>query len=1044
MPSPRVLDHHTLLCSLFMMGLMSPFAGSQEIDEQDLQFFETKIRPVLVEHCYECHSAEAAERGKLRGGLRLDSPAATLRGGDSGPALEVHKPDESLLIAALKYEDFEMPPSGKLSDTTISDFEKWIKDGAVDPRTSTSEPVPTKIDIDAGRAFWSFQPLDRSPPPEGTAWSKNRIDSYIEARFRAQGLHGNDTAAPRVLIRRAWFDLLGLPPTPDEMQIWTDRLSAGASREAPINRAAYSQMLDELLDRPQYGERWARHWMDVARFAESFGYEQDYNRPNAYHYRDFLIQAFNQDLPFDQFVQWQLAGDELAPQNPLALMATGFLGAGAFPTQLTEAEFESARYDELDDIVSTTGVAFLGLSLGCARCHDHKYDPITAEDYYRFAANFTTTIRSELQLDLNPDENRAKREAYETELKALQAQLKTFEAERLPSAFRQWLSETPLDATTASPWSVLSGPLASSANTTFTLQSDGSYLATGKAPAGEVLTFEADLSLAPMTAFRLEALADPSLPRGGPGRAPNGNFALGDIRVFRIPKDSPSTPARLKLSRAKATHEQNNHSLSVAASLDDDRVSGWAVDGQIGKSQAAVFWLENPSSLKPGDRLRVELELNHPNSQHTIGRLRFAVSQLDEPPVEVGGEGIPALVREAIEAQVAKLDEQAPSWDVAIDWFRTTQPEWTKVRQALDQKISEGPPQTLATVMVCSEGLPHLSHHADGRGFPHFYPETHLLRRGDPEQKVKVVEAGFVSVLVPPDQKESHWQLSPPSEDWRTSYRRASLAQWLTDVEQGAGALVARVAANRLWQHHFGRGIVATPNDFGEAGDRPTHPQLLDALASELIQQDWRLKPLHKQIMMSQTYMQSTEFDEQRSKLDPDNHTWWRRVPRRLEAEAIRDSMLAVSDTLDPRMYGPGSLDMNMNRRSVYFMIKRSELIPTMMLFDWPEHLVSIGRRSTTTIAPQALMFMNSPQGRRVSESLLNQVSEWEGEARLQQLLLRSYGRAPSAREASILLAFIDRQAASYSNAQVNAPEQRAWVDLCQTLLSSSEFIYID
>ena len=1044
MPSRRAFNPSSILSALLVLAVFSPWAWSQEPNEQDLQFFETKIRPVLVEHCYECHSAEAATQGKLRGGLQLDSPAATLRGGDSGPAIVVHEPDESLIVAAMKYEEFEMPPSGKLSEQTIADFEKWIADGAVDPRTSNSEPTPNKIDIDAGRTFWSFQPLDRSAAPSGSAWSKNLVDPYIEARMKDKGLRGNDTASPRVLIRRAWFDLIGLPPTPDEIRKWTERLSAGTDTANPVNREAYAEMLDELLDSPHYGERWARHWMDVARFAESFGYEQDYNRPNAYHYRDFLIQAFNQDLPFDQFVQWQLAGDELAPENPLALMATGFLGAGAFPTQLTEAEFESARYDELDDIVSTSGVAFLGLSIGCARCHDHKYDPITAEDYYRFAANFTTTIRSEMQLDLNPEENRAKREDYEAELASLQAKLETYESEQLPPAFRQWLSDTPLDSTTTSPWSLLSGSLTSTAKTTFTLQPDGSLLATGKAPAGEVLTFETDLNLSEFKALRLETLTDPSLPRGGPGRAPNGNFALGDIRVFKISKEKSSTPTRLKISRALATHEQNNHSLSVAASFDDDRVSGWAVDGQIGKSQAAVFWLEQSHDLQPGDRLRIELELNHPNTQHTIGRLRFSVSQREEPPVAVGGEGMPAPVRAAIEEQVAKTDEQAPSWTVAMDWFRTTQPEWIALRQALDQKTAEGAPQTLSTVMVCSEGLPHLSHHADGRGFPHFYPETHLLRRGDPEQKVKVVEAGFVSVLVPADQSESHWHLSPPSEDWRTSYRRASLAQWLTDVDQGAGSLVARVAVNRLWQHHFGRGIVATPNDFGNAGDRPTHPHLLDALSAELIAQNWRLKPLHKQIMMSQTYMQSTDFDEERSRLDPDNLYWWRRAPRRLEAEAIRDSMLAVSDTLDPKMYGPGSLDTNMNRRSVYFMIKRSQLIPTMMLFDWPEHLVSIGRRSTTTIAPQALMFMNSPQGRRFSEALLKQVANSEPDARLQQLFMRCYGRLPTPREASMSEAFIDQQTEFYGDAKVNSPEQRAWADLCQTLLSSSEFIYID
>lgn len=1015
---------------------------AQEADDPRLAFFESKIRPALIEHCYECHSVEAAEKGKLRGGLLLDSSPAMLKGGESGPAIIAHKPAESLLISAIRYDDFEMPPSGQLPDSVIEDFEAWILDGAYDPRSTPTESMKRKIDLDAGRQFWSFQPLDTPVPPEGTSWSQNDIDRHIESRLNEKGLHGNPTASPRVLVRRAWFDLLGIPPTPEEVTHWNARLSEDTDPETPINRLAYSEMLDTLLDKPQYGERWARHWMDVARFAESFGYEQDYNRPNAYHYRDFLIRAFNQDLPFDQFVRWQIAGDELAPENPLALMATGFLGAGVFPTQLTEAEFESARYDELDDMVSTTGVAFLGLSIGCARCHDHKFDPITAEDYYRFAANFTTTIRAEVKLDLNPDENQKKREQYEADLQRLKEALDTYESNTLITEFQKWLDDTPLDPETTAAWNLLSGKLSSSANSQFTLQSDGSLLATGTAPAGEVLTYETEIGVSNATAIRLEALSHASLPRNGPGRAPNGNFALGDIRIFKVvPGESPQ---RIQLARGQATHQQNNDSLSIAASLDDNLVSGWAVDGQIGKSQAAVFWFEDPDELKQGDSIRIELELKHPNTQHTLGCVRFSVSQQETPPIEVGIEGIPTKVRAAIEAQIAERDPDAESWNVALGWFRGTQPDWLKLKETLDKRGAEGPPQNLSTVLISSEGLPHLSHHADGRGFPHFYPETHMLRRGDPEQKVKVVDAGFVSVLIPGNLSESEWRLSPPAPDSRLSYRRSSLANWLTDVNEGAGALVARVAVNRLWQHHFGRGLVATPNDFGEAGERPSHPQLLEALAAQLVAGDWQLKPLHKQIMLSQTYMQSTEYDEERASIDPDNQTWWRRMPRRLEAEAIRDSMLSVSNTLDPRMYGPGSLDANMNRRSIYFFIKRSQLIPTMMLFDWPEHLVSIGRRSTTTIAPQALMFMNSPQGRRIAESLYEQVVALESKDKLEQLFLRCYGRPPSEQEARISLQFLQKQTEAYSSEALNDTEKRAWIDLCQTLLSSSEFIYID
>ncbi|MGH7135616.1 MAG: DUF1549 domain-containing protein, partial [Pirellulales bacterium] len=379
-----------------------------------IELFEKKIRPVLVSECYQCHSTDAAAQKKLKGGLLLDSRDAARKGGESGPAVVPGKPDESLLVKALRHEDFEMPPKGKLPDAVIADFVKWIELGAPDPRTSPAIAVGRQIDIDAGRQFWSLKRFEPIMPPDAAnrEWVRTPVDQFIRARQESLGLKPNGAAYARLLIRRAYFDLLGLPPSSDEMEKWVRRLgevrAAGArsgdrpQQSAPrgrgqetgpnasetgpnasetgpnvaIDMSAYAELIDHLLATERYGERWARHWMDVARFAESHGYEQDYDRPTAYHYRDFLIRAFNADMPYDQFVRWQLAGDELAPHDPLAWMATGFLAAGAFPTQLTEAEFESARYDELDDMVATTGVAFLGLSVGCARCHDHKFDPI--------------------------------------------------------------------------------------------------------------------------------------------------------------------------------------------------------------------------------------------------------------------------------------------------------------------------------------------------------------------------------------------------------------------------------------------------------------------------------------------------------------------------------------------------------------------------------------------------------------------------------------------------------------------------------------------
>jgi hypothetical protein len=311
-------------------------------------------------------------------------------------------------------------------------------------------------------------------------------------------------------------------------------------------------------------------------------------------------------------------------------------------------------------------------------------------------------------------------------------------------------------------------------------------------------------------------------------------------------------------------------------------------------------------------------------------------------------------------------------------------------------------------------------------------------------QKGEVVAAGFLPVLMPNEYNETHWQASPPENWTRTSFRRAALADWITDAQHGAGRLAARVIVNRLWQHHFGRGLVATPNDFGASGERPSHPELLDWLAADLVEHGWRLKRLHRLIMTSRVYLQSAEFDERRARIDRENLLLWRRAPRRLEAEAIRDAMLAVSGQLDTTMYGPGSLDANMRRRSVYFFIKRSQLIPMMMLFDWPEHLVSIGRRASTTIAPQALMFMNSPQGRTYADALAGQLQGLDQQAAVRRAYALAFGREPAERETAVALEFLAQQTAAHSKAGHRNSEHLARTDYCQMLMSMNEFVYVE
>ncbi len=357
---------------------------------------------------------------------------------------------------------------------------------------------------------------------KNSAWCRTPIDRFVLAALEGKGIAPAPAADRRTLIRRAYFDLIGLPPTPDEIDAFV--------KDAGSDDQAYSRLLDRLLDSPHFGERWARHWLDVARFAESHGFEQDYDRPHAFHYRDFVIKAFNQDMPYDQFVRWQLAGDELAPGEPLALMATGFLGAGVFPTQITANEVEKSRYDALDDMAATTGTAMLGLTVGCARCHDHKFDPIPADDYYRLVSTFTTTVRSNLDVDLHPAATKAAQAKFDAEHAPLVAARETYEREQLPSRLEQWAKERTKDEAEPPPWVVLDiAEHKSAGGASFLKLSDGSLLANGSNAQFDTYTFVAETTVRGVTAIRVEAMAHSTLPKSGPGRATNGNFALSDV-----------------------------------------------------------------------------------------------------------------------------------------------------------------------------------------------------------------------------------------------------------------------------------------------------------------------------------------------------------------------------------------------------------------------------------------------------------------------------------------------------------------------------------
>ncbi len=1051
-----VLNHFHLSKKLapfaWACAILAMTASVQAADSPEgVAFFEQKVRPLLADHCYTCHSHTSE---KLKGGLYLDYRDGWVKGGELGPVIVPGKPAESLLIKAVNYEDpeLQMPPKKKLSADEIATLTKWVQMGAPDPRLQAPVAPPgskkeVKIDIEAARrSLWSLQPLKvvdpATIPLKNAAWAKTSIDRFILQKLEEKHLSPNEAASKRILVRRAYFDLIGLPPAPAEVQAFIDDTSPNA----------YETLIDRLLASPAYGERWASYWLDVARFGESDGYEQDYDRPYAYHYRDFVIRALNQDLPFDTFVKWQLAGDEYEPENPMALAATGFLTAGTFPTQITEKEFESTRYNQLDDMTATTSVAFLGLSVGCARCHDHKFDPIPASDYYRMTATFTSAIRSDVNVDFTPDAEKDKlKKEFDAKRAILASKVEEFERDKLPALFAQYIQGLKKGGASVSKgWTTLNVQDASTkSGSTFTTLDDGSLLLKGKPAPTDAYTFNAQTRDVGMTAVQVEALTHESFPRRGPGLAPNGNFVLSDIHLTAAPLDGSATPIEVKLVSAKATHQQNNDILSVNASIDSDRISGWAVDmGGIGKDQAAIFQFEKPVGFAGGTKLTFTLLFNHPNRNHAIGRARLSTTTASDKIDFPNSQEPPESIAKTMTALAAGQTVEPKAGEDARRWYAGTLDEYKKLKASLAAFESAGSPRKQTKMQVTTEGLPPVKNHADERGYPHLYKDTYFLKRGDPNQKNGVATSSFLQVLMSPGMTEAHWQTPPPAGS-RTTYRRRAMAEWMTDTRDGAGQLLARVIVNRLWQHHFGKGLVATPSDFGTRGAPPTHPELLDYLAGELIRDGWKLKQLQKRIMLSAAYAQSGAFDEARNAIDPENNFLWRRPIRRLESEAIRDALLSVSGELDPTMFGPGTRDASMRRRSIYFTIKRSALIPMMMVFDAPETLTPVAQRGSTTIAPQALLLMNNPHVREYATALVGRAAAEAGNGASREAVLAAAFRIAISREATALeikeaIAFLDAQAATYAQAGKKNGAQIAMADFCQAILCMNEFVYVE
>ena len=829
--------------------------------------FNDSVHPIFEARCLNCHDASAH-----KGGLDLSTRAAILKGGESGPMIVPGDPEKSLLIKLIRHEAEPYMPhkADKMPEGEIAKLVEWVKLGAGIPADLTAPKERKAFEVRAeDREFWSFRPLAAvAPPPvKDSGWAKNPVDQFVLAKLEEKGLTPAPEADRRTLIRRAYYDLAGLPPTPEEV-------------EAFVNDAApdaWEKVVDHLLASPHYGERWGRHWLDLARYADSDGYEFDKERPTAFPYRDFVIKALNEDMPFDQFVRWQLAGDEYAPENQDALAATGFLSAGPI---IDNQVLEQNRYDELDDILSTTCSTFLAMNVGCARCHDHKYDPIPTKDYYRFLSAFTTTARKEAFLA-----PREEVEKFQVAMGAWDAGLK--------------LKRGALDA----------------------------YIGEKRAPLREA---------------KVRALG-----------IPEGDQALLLAKVN--PEDA----------RQKQLLDAHGATINVS-------------DDEVRKSLTS---------------------------------------------------------------------EQVAQWDALARSVQET-----------ERQKPMSPPSVYA--MTDAQHAP---------------KESFLLARGNVGSKKEAVSLGFLSVLPGEGDAAFDATLLQP-EKAPTTYRRTAVAEWIVNMDKGAGRLSARVLANRLWHYHFGAGIVRTPNDFGRQGDRPTHPELLDWLAGELVRGGWHLKPMHKLLMMSSAYRMGTEFNEASAKADPENHLWWRRRPQRVEAEILRDAVLTVSGCLNTRMYGPGIYPAVPEdaiktgstpkwplavvdgpetwRRSVYIAIRRSARFPFFEAFDMPDTVASAGKRLATVTPTQGLELMNSPfvneQARHFAQRIA--ADAWRSRP---EMVRRAYAlalcRPPSDAELEKGLRFLEQQTARYPapKDQTGAiipgedPFQKALVDYCQVVLSLNEFAYV-
>ena len=931
--------------------------------DEGVEFFEKKIRPVLAGHCYECHSAEAK---KLKAGLYLDRKAGWEMGGESGPVVVPGKPEESRLLLAIRFtdNDLKMPKGRKLPDRVVQDFEEWILMGAPDPRDAPLEghhasEEPKSKSVEEARKFWSFKPLEKPDVPEiGDAeWPVSGIDRFVLHKLEGKGLEPARPAERATLLRRVYFDLTGLPPSPDEI----DAFLADGSSEALV------KVVDRLLASKQYAERWARHWLDVARYADTTGGGRNFAFKNSHRYRDYVLESFANDKPYDLFVRQQIAGDLMHSESDAEyndnLIGTAFLALGPHNYELQDKAL--LRMEIVDEQIAAVGRAFLGVTMGCARCHDHPFDPIPMAEYYSVAGIFRSTnsmrisnVANYIERNLRDDKG-PERKKHAEEAKALAAKLRELEEE-----FKVLNGGKPAPA-----------PKMNSVKVLDTAKLDGIFVDDVKAKL--VGSWKKSTHTA-------------------------SYIGAGYIHDESQGKGGKSVTWSAKIPKSGEYEVQVSYSASSNRSPD----ARYIVKHDVGEETVVVNQKIRPKVL---------------GTFHSLGKFHFEEGEWEVVKLDTQGtSGV--VIADAVRLlsgrktpatlQVVAKEEKKKKPEAAKDLEKEQRKKELKgliaeMKKEVDAHKKAAPP---ASPMAMS-----VEEHKEAG-------DWHIHVRGEIRNLGKIVKRGFLEAATPQGK-------SPKPEIKEGASGRLELADW---VASAGNPLTARVYVNRVWHHLFGRGIAPSTDNVGEMGQRPTHPELLDYLASKFIENGWSTKELIREILLSKTYQMSSQANGKALDLDPDNQLFSRQNRRRLQVEAIRDSILITSGKLKP----DGS---NSNTRSMYAKLDRNKIPEMYDIFDFPNPNMVSGVRNTSTVPTQALFLMNNDFIIKEAESAARALAakkDLDQEQKLTLAYKTTLGREPKPEEKSLALSFLNQE-------NNNPDEIQAWAGILHSLYACLDFRYL-